>query len=299
MKTPSWFLKKNLIAFILLPVSLVYFIISKSVYFSRSFRAKSSKRPVICVGNILAGGVGKTPIVQEIAKNLDAPVIMRGYKGGDEAKMLQKAGILVFVGDRIKSINYLNSIKKAGPIIMDDGFQNPTIKKDISILVFDGKIGDGNSFLLPAGPLREPLSAINRADAVIIIRQKAEGGRQKLTEKIKEYNKPIFYAENKTRLPSAICHLPFIAFAGIGYPQKFFDNLPKKPVRSISFPDHYQYTEADLNKLFALAKKENAELITTMKDWVRLPPYAQKKIKVAKLETTIEPAFYNWLHQEL
>ncbi|MCL1891986.1 MAG: tetraacyldisaccharide 4'-kinase [Alphaproteobacteria bacterium] len=311
MKTPNWFLERNIIAWLLLPVSWLYLLTSRAVFFYRSFWQKSAKRPVICIGNILAGGVGKTPIVREVARLFpSSAIVMQGYKGkkagkvgsndtaadvGDEAKMLAASGLPVFVGkDRLKSIKM---VEKAGfsHIIMDDGFQNPTVKKDISIPVFDGKIGIGNGFILPAGPLREPLSAIKRADAVIIM----ANGESEVEIAAKRYKKPVFLAKSETHLPSSICHLPFIAFAGIGYPKKFFEKLPKRPVKTISFPDHYQYSDADLKKLFALAVKEKAELITTEKDWIRLPPIAQKKIKFAKLETTIEPAFWKWLEGKI
>lgn len=230
---------------------------------------------------------------------------MRGYKGGDEAKMIEKAGISVYTGDRKANIELLNNqcpVPSAQcPIIMDDGFQNPTIKKDISILVFDGKIGVGNGFLLPAGPLREPISAIKRADAVIIIGENRAKLDLKNLIRLRQTSggqeKVVFLAKSKTIMPET--NGPIIAFAGIGYPQKFFDSLRGNVIKTISFPDHYQYNSADLKKLFALARSENAELLTTEKDWVRLPADAQKKIKIAKLETTIEPAFWEWLEEKL
>jgi tetraacyldisaccharide 4'-kinase len=215
--------------------------------------------------------------------------------------MLKKAGIETHIGNRIENIKELNRSPVADcrlPIIMDDGFQNPTIKKDISVLVFDESIGLGNGFVLPAGPLREPISAVARADAVIIIgRQSPVLGRQSFINKIKKYKKPVFFAKSKTILKTGGQRI--VAFAGIGYPRKFFDALKPAPVCAIAFPDHYQYTPADLEKMFKKAGKKNAQLITTEKDWVRLPAYAQKKIKFAKLEMTIEPAFWKWLGERL
>ena len=180
MKTPWWFLHKTPLAILLLPVSWVYYFVSHVVYSFRRFGAYKSRRGVICVGNILAGGVGKTPVVRAIATYLDAPVVMRGYKKssktgniGDEASMLSRTGLIVHTGDRKSNIVLLDKQKNQHtPIVMDDGFQNPKIIKDISILVFDEGIGYGNGFLLPAGPLREPKSHVSRADAIIIIRSK-------------------------------------------------------------------------------------------------------------------------------
>lgn len=306
MKTPNWFLKRNIVAYLLLGFSIVYYIISKSVYFVRKIFQKSSKRPVICIGNILAGGVGKTPLVMEIAKALKSPVVMRGYKKhhdsdclGDEAKMLKKAGIDVYVGSRTKNVELLNRQKSQSPIVMDDGFQNPLVKKDISVLVFDENIGIGNGFVLPAGPLREPGCAIKRSDAVIIIKsQKPKANcKNKFIKNVSNYGVSVFYAHAKTIVPKT--NHPMLAFAGIGYPQKFFDALGVNRARTMAYPDHHQYTADDVKKLSDWADLDNSVLVTTEKDWVRLPAEFQKKVKVAKLETTLEPAFWTWLDKRL
>ncbi len=313
MKTPSWFLKKNFAAYALLPIAVLYYLISKTVYICRSFGQKTSKRPVICIGNILAGGVGKTPIVMQVAKRLSAPVVMRGYKRkkeseirnqklGDEATMMKNYGIDVYVGNRAKNIAILNQKSKItnhkSPIVMDDGFQNPTVKKDVSVLVFDEKIGVGNGFILPAGPLREPMCAIRRADAVIVIRnQKSEIRNQEFMGKITRYEKPVFFATNRNIMPKGAKRT--IAFAGIGYPQKFFEALDDSVIDTYAFPDHYEYKKTDIRKLLRIAKKHNASLVTTAKDWVRLPEDIQNRVRVAKLETVIEPAFWTWLGDKL
>ena len=296
MKTPKWFLKKNLISIALYPASWFYLIGSRIVFNLRKKREYVSRRPVICFGNILSGGVGKTPIVRNVAKFFDAPVVMRGYKKskqtgevGDEAKMLSSDNILVHVGNRKSNLILLNKQKSNTPIIMDDGFQNSSIKKDISILVFDEGIGFGNGFLLPAGPLREKKDAINRADAIILIKRKNVRPDFALPTNI-----PVFNAKN-----SEVCpydkKTPVIVFAGIGYPEKFFENVPCKIVEKISFPDHYQYSDEDLKNLIKKAKNKNAKLLTTEKDWVRLPDWAQKEIQFSGLETKIDDKFYTWL----
>jgi tetraacyldisaccharide 4'-kinase len=296
MKTPKWFLRKGFVSLVLLPFSLFYMLGSRFVFNVRKHHEYVSRRPIICFGNILSGGVGKTPIVRNVAKFFDAPVVMRGYKKtkqtgdvGDEAKMLSADNILVHVGSRKSNLILLNKQKSNSPIIMDDGFQNSSIKKDISVLVFDESIGFANGFLLPAGPLRETRSAIQRADAIILIKRKEVYPNFTLPTNI-----PIFYAKN-----SEIC--PYntkdsvIAFAGIGYPEKFFNNIPCRVVEKISFPDHYQYTDDDIKKLISLAEEKNAKLLTTEKDWVRMPNWAQKQIKFSALQTQIEDNFYDWL----
>ena len=296
MKTPRWFLRRGIMAYLLLPLSLFYLIGSKTVFKLRKLREYKSNRPIICFGNILSGGVGKTPVVRQVAKFFDAPVVMRGYKKsekngyiGDEATMLSNDDILVHVGNRRNNLILLNKQKSLSPIVMDDGFQNSSIKKDISVLVFDEAIGFGNGFLLPAGPLRERKSAILRADAIILIKRKNVARNFTLPTNI-----PVFKAHNKE-----IC--PFdkktsvVAFAGIGYPDKFFDNIPCKVVKKIYFPDHYQYNDEDINKLIEKSKSLGAELLTTEKDWVRLPKWAKEKIKFSVLDTEIESSFYNWI----
>lgn len=296
MKTPKWFLKRNIISWSLCPLSLFYLIGSKFVFNFRKLREYTSRRPVVCFGNILSGGVGKTPIVRQVAKFFDAPVVMRGYKKssetgdvGDEAKMLSNDGILVHVGNRKSNLILLNKQKSNSPIIMDDGFQNSSIKKDISVLVFDEAIGFGNGFLLPAGPLRERKSAMARADAIILIKRKNTARNFALPTNI-----PVFKAYNKELCPYD-ARTNVIAFAGIGYPKKFFDNIPCKVVEKISFPDHYQYTDDDIKKLIEKAKTKNARLLTTEKDWVRIPECVRKEIKFSALDTEIEKGFYDWL----
>ena len=300
MKTPRWFLKRNIISYLLWPLSGIYYVASRAVYNTRKIKIYKSRRPIVCFGNILAGGVGKTPIVRNVAKFFDAPVVMRGYKKsdktdgvGDEAKMLSNDGILVHVGDRKSNLILLNNQESQSPIIMDDGFQNPSIKKDISVLVFDELIGFGNGFMLPAGPLRETVYGIERADAIIVIKRKSATNNFVFPDNI-----PVFYAKN-----SEVCpydkDMPVIVFAGIGYPDKFFNNVPCKIVEKIRFADHYQYTDDDIKKLIKKANKKNARLLTTEKDWMRIPDWARNDIAFSGLNTQIEEKFYDWLKVKL
>jgi len=296
MKTPKWFLKRSFVAYMLAPFSLFYLMGSRAVFNMRKKHEYVSRRPIICFGNILSGGVGKTPIVRNVAKFFDAPVVMRGYKKseqtggiGDEAKMLSSDNILVHVGNRKSNLILLNKQKSGAPIVMDDGFQNSSIKKDISVLVFDEAIGFGNGFLLPAGPLREKKSAVQRADAIILIKRKNVRDNFTLPTNI-----PVFYARNSEVCPyDKNTHV--VAFAGIGYPEKFFDNVPAKIVEKISFPDHYQYNDDDIKDLIKIADENNAKLLTTEKDWVRLPDWAKKQIKFSALNINIENGFYDWI----
>ncbi|MBP3340682.1 MAG: tetraacyldisaccharide 4'-kinase [Alphaproteobacteria bacterium] len=299
MKTPWWFLSKNPFAILLVPISWVYYLVGRMVFLGRSMWSIKSRRKIICVGNILAGGVGKTPVVRAIANRYGAPVVMRGYKKsdqtgnvGDEAMMLARSGLAVHVGSRKSNILLLNKQDDNTPIVMDDGLQNPTIKKDVSIVVFDEGLGYGNGFMLPAGPLRVPKRMAKKADAIIVIKSKKPKKKFKLPDGV-----PVFYAKNQTVSPYDESE-KLVAFAGIGYPKKFFGAL-KNVVARRAFADHYQYTSEDLEKLFALAVKKKARLITTEKDWVRLPVHVRDQIKYARLDTVIDNAFYDWLKEKL
>jgi tetraacyldisaccharide 4'-kinase len=300
MKTPWWFLHKTPLAFLLLPIAWIYYLASRMVFNLRRMVAYKSRRKVICIGGLLAGGVGKTPIVRVIANYLDAPVVMRGYRRtastaniGDEAAMLMSDDIAVHVGHRKSNIMLLDRQQdEKGPILMDDGLQNPLIKKDISILVFDEMIGFGNGFLLPAGPLREPKCHAKNADAIIIIKNPCAKRKLKLPDTV-----PVFYAENKTISPYSK-NTRIFAFAGIGYPKKFFKALDGI-VGHRAFGDHYQYTDDDIAELKKVAVRKKAKLVTTEKDWVRLPIDVRNDIKYAKLETVIDPKFFVWLKEKL
>lgn len=299
MKTPWWFLSKNPVSVLLVPFSWIYWGVGRLVALVRSFRPLKSRRKIICVGNILAGGVGKTPVVRAIANRYGSPVVMRGYKKsdqtgnvGDEAMMLARTGLAVHVGDRRSNIILLNKQADKTPIVMDDGLQNPTIKKDVSLVVFDEGLGYGNGLMLPAGPLRVPKSGAGAADAIIVIKNSRPKKKFVLPEGV-----PVFYAKNQTVSPYDEDE-KLVAFAGIGYPKKFFGAL-KNVVARRAFADHYQYTSEDLERLIALANKKKAKLITTEKDWVRLPIQVRDQIKYARLDTVIDNAFWDWLKEKL
>lgn len=296
MKTPWWFLHKTPISLVLWPVSMVYYGVSRVVYNVRRIGAYRPTRPVVCIGNILAGGVGKTPIVRAVAEYLDAPVVMRGYKNtaqtgniGDEASMLARCGLTVHTGDRKSNVMLLDRQSDRGPIVMDDGLQNPRVKKTLSIMVFDQGIGYGNGFLLPAGPLRQPRRAARRADAIIIVRSPRP--RKHFVPPV---GVPVFFATPQTKNPYG-GGTPLVAFAGIGYPAKFFNALGGDVVARRAFPDHYQYTDQDIKKLIALARRKGAKLITTEKDWMRLSPDVRDQIMYAPLDMRIDREFFDWL----
>ena len=255
-----------------------------------------STAKVVCVGNLTAGGTGKTPIAIAIAKMLIArgakPVFLtRGYGGkvrgtafvapddrathvGDEPLLLAAVAPVIVSADRAAGAQ-LAEQNGFDIIIMDDGHQNFSLAKDLSLIVVDAETGFSNQRVLPAGPLREPVAqGLSRADAVIL---SGDGGQALLPG----YGGPIVRArlvqDRETLQPGA----RVVAFAGIGRPEKFFASLKALGadiVESRAYGDHHVYTQSEMARLKARARAENALLVTTEKDFVRLTPAEREGI---------------------
>ena len=276
---------------ILFPFSIVYLLISKlnKIKTSKKFRI-----PIVCVGNIYLGGTGKTPLALEIYniyKSLGKnPGFVKKYYDylEDEIEMLKKKGEVYFSKNRIEAIDKLiNSNKDIA--ILDDGFQDFTIKKSFSIICFNEKQWLGNRMLIPSGPLREKLSSIKRADCIFI-----NGGKnKKIEEEIHYYNKEIeiYYSKYKPLNIEEFKNKKIIAFAGIGNPSNFFNLLEENNLNLLNkfkFPDHYNYKIKDLDKLVLDAEESDSILLTTEKDYFRINEDYKKKIKYIKVEIEIE-----------
>ncbi|MBO6518600.1 MAG: tetraacyldisaccharide 4'-kinase [Rhodospirillales bacterium] len=246
--------------------------------------------PVICVGNVVAGGAGKTQVCLDLVKRLTAAgkaphVLTRGYGGaltgtvrvdpekhtakdvGDEALLLAAHAPVWRSADRVAGAKAACDAG-AGVIVMDDGFQNPTLAKALSVLVVDGAYGFGNGHPMPAGPLREPVQgALKRADALVVI---GEGDVETGSSSLPRFRAAIRPASDAPDLAGK----PVVAFAGIGQPAKFFETLRAQGadlVRTEAFPDHHPFTAGDIEPLIADAKARHATLVTTAKDAVRIP----------------------------
>ncbi len=246
----------------------------------------------ICIGNITAGGSGKTPLIKTLVPYLPMPgtvILTRGYKGrqkapmvvqpdqhtaadvGDEAIELARSikVPVVIASNRRKGINWITQHMAPKIILMDDGLQNPSIKSHINIAVIDGQMGFGNERLIPAGPLREHLENVwPRLDAVIIVGDDVHHIASDVPRHI-----PVFRAYAQTDISALDPAKPTIAFAGIGWPDKFFDQLQGQGidlVHTFSFPDHHMYTPDDLYIILQTAKEKNAQIATTEKDAVKL-----------------------------
>ena len=322
-KTPDfWYNTRSPLSFmlrtLLLPASWIYHL---GTWINKTFHKKYVKQyrstlPIICVGNLVAGGAGKTPTVMALAKyfkeaELNVAFILRGYGTnieepikvdnkkhthldvGDEAMMLSYYGETFVCNNRVKAIK-LAEESDADLIIADDGLQNYTFMKDIKILVLNGTDGFGNEKLIPAGPLRENRkSLLPEIDMTIIIGEDKRGLK-------KQFTCPVITA--KTVVPKNCAsravinkfgQKPIVAFAGIGRPQKFFNTLKKdlnyNVIKTKAYPDHFPYDDKALDELKHLSLIHQAILITTFKDYFRLP----KDFKMNVVPVTIDLVFDN------
>lgn len=260
---------------------------------SRPYRAAV---PVICVGNLTVGGSGKTPVAIAIAKllqreGLSPAFLSRGYgrrttgtflvdpeandasSAGDEALLLARVAPTIVSIDRARGARMAESLG-ANAIIMDDGHQNFSLHKDLSLVVVDGEAGFGNGRIVPAGPLRESVQqGLDRADAVVVI----GGGDPRLAG----FAGPVLQA----RLSAAgrLDRQRVVAFAGIGRPEKFFVTLREAGAELVEtriFADHHTYSRTDIARLKRSAAGANAALVTTEKDFMRLASAERRDVQV-------------------
>ena len=258
---------------ILYPFSLLFLVTSLVIRLLKT--QKKFPIPVICVGNIYLGGTGKTPLALEIFKIVKSSgknpgFIKKGYDYlYDEIQMLEKIGKTYLNKNRKEAISELISLKH-DVAILDDGFQDFSIKKDFSILCFNSNQLIGNGFLIPSGPLRQTFQSIKQAECVVINGTK----NLEFEDKIKKINEniKIFYSKYKIKNLDKFKNKKVLAFAGIGNPSNFFELLKKNDINvkeTISYPDHYNYSEEDYG--FLIKKKEQDVLLaTTEKDYYRL-----------------------------
>jgi len=307
IKTPKFWLRKNLTSYLLLPLSCLYFVVFYLIKYS-SKRKKINKR-VICVGNLIAGGSGKTPsaiLLGEILHDLNISFcyLSRGYKGsdknnllkvdssqdakisGDEPLLLSEVADTYVSNSKINALREIDKISDYKAVVLDDGIQNNLIFCDIRIIVVDAKIGFGNGFLLPAGPLREDLTrGLKKADIVIVI-GKADNNLLKKLE-----NNRVVEANIVAQNSEEFKNKSLIAFCGIAYPDKFFSYLKEQGLNlleTFDYKDHHFYTNSELEFLLREAKAKNASLITTKKDWVKFPKNYQEQIPYLDIKLELQ-----------
>ena len=267
----------------------------------------------IVIGNITAGGTGKTPLVltlfEKAKHNGRKPVILtRGYGGktvgpyfvksedhaeiiGDEARLMASSASVVISRDRGEGARWIeNNIPECDLIIMDDGMQNPTITPHKKIAVFNGSLGIGNGMIIPSGPLRERWSALKACDGVII----SGDDKHNLQDEINALDAelPIFHVSRKLNKEDIadIKNKDIIAFAGIGDPRSFFNMLSSENINLVNtyiFPDHYNYSNNEILALKKEAEAKDALLVTTEKDYMRFDEEMGSGIKIIHLETIL------------
>ena len=293
MRAPRfWWDKPGAMAALLSPLAAIYGAVAE-----RRLKQPGARRgiAVICIGNLTVGGTGKTPTAIAVARILieagEKPSFLtRGYGGalpgpvtvekghtaaqvGDEPLLLARIAPTV-VARRRAAGAALAREQGATVIVMDDGFQNPSLAKDLSILVIDGSRGIGNARTLPAGPLRAPLEAqLDCAHAMLIVGETS--GAAPLVIAARSRKLPLFHAtlEPDQSAIATLAGKKVLAFAGIGNPEKFFATLAaagiETPVRR-SFPDHHRYRANEAAALIAEAQREGLALLTTEKDMARM-----------------------------
>ena len=282
----------SLFSILLFPISLIIKLLS----FLKKFITKTHDCSihVVCVGNIYLGGTGKTPLCIEIFTilkdlNMKPAFIRKKYKSfQDEVNLQKQIGPVYQDKKRIKALK--NAIQNnIDVVVLDDGFQDYSINKNLSIICFNEKQWIGNGMTIPSGPLRESLAALKRVNCVVINGTKNINIENKIlsvNEKIK-----IFYTKYELKNISEFKNSKVVAFAGIGNPENFFNLLKDNSInliKTIKFPDHYEYSEIDLEDLLNTAKVNNAILLTTEKDYFRIFEKYKKNISCLKLKIKIE-----------
>ena len=287
-KPKFWDKKIGFQSILLFPISLIFIILSvlkKKISIPQKFKIS-----VICIGNIYVGGTGKTPTSLIIARELERKgiktVILRKYYKNhfDEYNLIKNHfENLIFKKNRAIA---LREAEKSGfeMAILDDGFQDYTIKKNLNIICFNQNQLIGNGLILPSGPLRESLSSLKRANIVIINGSKDE----RFEEKILKINKKlqIYYSSYKPVNIDEFQNKKLIAVAGIGNPENFFDLIEKnncKIEKKLIFPDHHDFSKKEIENIIDEALKNDCHIVMTEKDYFKIKHFNLKNINYLKI----------------
>ena len=292
-KPKFWKSNKNFFTVLLIPLSLItwiYIILKKTFIQKVKFNI-----PVICVGNIFIGGTGKTPLSIHIARKLSEngknPAIVRKYYKShkDEHKMITSYyNKLILNLNRSKGI-YEALEKGYDAVILDDGFQDYKIKKNLSIICFNSNQLIGNGYLFPSGPLRESLGSLRNANILIINGDRSLDFEQKILKIQKDLK--IYYSNYKPLNIQEFKNKKLLVISGIGNPENFFKilkdnqmNIQKKMV----YPDHYEFTKNEMLKIIEYAKKNDFQIVMTEKDYYKIKDFSLENIKYLKVNLEIE-----------
>ena len=298
LKKPSfWDLTKpNFISYLLIPFTLP--IILRNLIFKFIKKEKSQKIKTICVGNIYLGGTGKTPLtikIYQILKNLNnhkVATVKKYHSDEKDEHILLKEKTKLFITNSRNDAIHLGVNNNFDYLIFDDGLQDNKIDFDIKLVCFKSKNWIGNGQLIPAGPLREKISSLKRFDAVFLngddnFLKNIEDQIYNINSKIKIF-KTFYKISNIQKFD---LNLKYLIFSGIGNPSDFKDILVKNKfnvVKEIKFPDHYNYTLNDFKRIQNEAKKGNHKILTTEKDFVKVPDEFKEQFDVLNIDLIIE-----------
>jgi tetraacyldisaccharide 4'-kinase len=297
LKKPSfWNLTNpNFLSYLLIPFSLP--IILRNFLFKFLKKKKSSNIKTICVGNIYLGGTGKTPLTIKISQilkqeGIKVATIKKNYSNQKDEQLLLKQKTSLIIADSRNDAIKQGISEKYDILVFDDGLQETKIDYDIKLVCFKSKIWIGNGQLIPSGPMREKISSLKRFDAVFL------NGSSSNFEKIKKQIKnisldiKIFKSFYKIlNIQSYDLESKYLIFSGIGDPSSFKDILVENKfnvVREMVFPDHYNYNLNDLEKIQNIAKNENLKIITTEKDFMKIPEKFKKEIDFLAIDLIIK-----------
>ena len=296
-KPKFWDYKKpNLIAYLLTPLNFIFKI--NNIILNNKSKKKYQNIKTICVGNIYVGGTGKTPTViklYEIFKNtkLKVSTAKKFYSDQkDEHVILENRSEFITSDNRKKVVQ--KAIKENYELlIFDDGLQDKLIDYDFKLVCFDSKNWIGNGLLIPSGPMRETIDSLKKYDAVIIKNIDKKSGQNEIYESINKVNPKIkifnsfFKIKNKDEFN---LNDKFLIFSGIGNSNSFKEILIKNNfnvVEEIVFPDHFNYKTHDVLNLVKVAENKNIKIITTEKDYVKIPKNLRAKINFIKIDLEI------------
>ena len=297
LKKPSfWDLPKpNFLSYFLIPFSLP--IILRNFLFQFLKKNKSSNIKTICVGNIYLGGTGKTPLtikISEILKQLNIKVatVKKNYSNQKDEQLLLKQKTSLIITDSRKDAIYQGINQNYNVLVFDDGLQETKIDFDIKLVCFKSKNWIGNGQLIPAGPMREKISSLKRFDAVFL--NGSSSNFEKIEKQIKNINLDIkifktFY--KILNIQTYNLESKYLIFSGIGNPSDFKDILLENKfnvAREMVYPDHYNYSLDDLEKIQNIAKNENLKIITTEKDFTKIPENFKKEIDFLAIDLVIQ-----------
>ena len=286
--------KPNFLSYLLIPFSLP--IILRNFLFKYLKKKKPSNIKTICVGNIYLGGTGKTPLtikIYEILKGLNFKVatVKKNYSDQKDEQLLLKQKTSLIISKKRKDAVYQGINQNFDVLVFDDGLQDISVDFNLKFVCFKSKNWIGNGHLIPAGPLREKISSLKRFDAVFL--NGSLGNFEKIENQIKSINLDIkifktFY--KILNIKKYNLDKKYLIFSGIGEPSDFKDILLEnkfKIAREVVFPDHYKYSLKDLEEIQNIAKNESLKIITTEKDFMKIPEKFKKDIDYLTIDLVI------------